>query len=667
MKHLLFALLFAASVRGAVPDESLFSPPAEERWSIATGWKDGWPRNWHHAKPTRTEQVGEWTAYFGTIRLPEGDWQVRDLVRLKSEGLLECRRRWEWKGQTSLEPVTLTVRWSVKGKNARPFLPGISYYDNPAGQTVDATRIPVIGKQPGNRGYYEEHRFPMPLAGVEALGTGGLFGAFLHSVPSPLQQGNRADQWWSLGLEYQQDRVELGLISGATASNGKDGIIKANQKSFLDYPDGWLKIEPGAIIDKRFFIQLYPVSQRGHGFRPAVWESARLADAYDFHGFPALKEIVALKFADSQSRWREDEQCAGVDAFPDTRGRVRNWIDLGWAGQSEALAYPLLLLGEKMGIERRREMAQKSVDFITTSPFDRNGFSIRYDIEKHRWIPRRNPLSQGQAINNLLNALRIARNDPRMNVAKWESFLRKACEFHGRRVLADDWNPRSTNEGFLIAPLAQASVLLNEPRFMKAARKAADHYGRRHVSMDEPYWGGTLDARCEDKEGAWAALQGFLAMYEATKEQKYLDWAGHAADVVVSYVYVWDVPLPAGRLADNHFKSRGWTSVSVQNMHLDVYGVLCAPAIWQIGKYTGRREYQDMARLMVVACGQLVDPWGSQGEQMHQTNYAQHYQVSDLQGVRGDYVESWNVYWISAHFLNAAAMFEEMGVPWDTW
>ena len=50
--------------------------------------------------------------------------------------------------------------------------------------------------------------------------------------------------------------------------------------------------------------------------------------------------------------------------------------------------------------------------------------------------------------------------------------------------------------------------------------------------MSEPYWGGTLDTSCEDKEGAWAALEGFLALHELTDETRYLTWAQHAADVV---------------------------------------------------------------------------------------------------------------------------------------
>jgi hypothetical protein len=40
--------------------------------------------------------------------------------------------------------------------------------------------------------------------------------------------------------------------------------------------------------------------------------------------------------------------------------------------------------------------------------------------------------------------------------------------------------------------------------------------------------------------------------------------------------------------------------------------------------------------------------------------------VRDIFHLRGGYVEDWTVFWITAHFLNAAAQFQEMGVPiWD--
>ena len=146
--------------------------------------------------------------------------------------------------------------------------------------------------------------------------------------------------------------------------------------------------------------------------------------------------------------------------------------------------------------------------------------------------------------------------------------------------------------------------------------------------MGEPYWGGTLDASCEDKEAAWAALEGFLAAYSMTHQQKYLDWAQHAADVVLTYLVVWDIQLPPGRLRNHDFKTRGWTAVSVQNQHIDVYGVLIAPSLYQLGELTGRPELKDVAEMMFRSCGQLIDPFGSQGEQPQHTNYAQRVQVS---------------------------------------
>lgn len=195
-----------------------------------------------------------------------------------------------------------------------------------------------------------------------------------------------------------------------------------------------------------------------------------------------------------------------------------------------------------------------------------------------------------------------------------------------------------------------------------AALHAADHYAARHTSMEEPYWGGTLDASCEDKEGAWAAFQGFLAAYELTHDPKYLTCANHACDVVLTYACVYDIELPPGRLRNQQFKSRGWTGVSAQNQHLDVYGVVMCPAIYKLGELTNRDDLKRLAKVMYLSCGQLIDPYGSQGEQIQQTNFAQRGDMSDVYKLRGGYAEQWTVFWIAAHFLNAAAQFEEMGV-----
>ncbi len=263
---------------------------------------------------------------------------------------------------------------------------------------------------------------------------------------------------------------------------------------------------------------------------------------------------------------------------------------------------------------------------------------------------------------NVARAIQVGRRAGR-NTSRWEAFLKKASDFHANRILRDDWRPQSTAEGFFIAPLCLAAQLLKNDPYRQAAIKAAEHYADRHLLMREPYWGGTLDARCEDKEGAYAAFQGFLAAYELTGDLRFLVWARHACDVTLTYLVVWDIDLPAGRLRNHGFKTRGWTVVSPQNQHIDAYGVLIAPDVYRLGQILDDDRLQQIGLLMFRSCGQLIDCYGSQGEQLQQTNYAQRGQIDDLFTVRGGYVEDWTVFWLTAHFLNAAARFKELGVP----
>lgn len=115
-------------------------------------------------------------------------------------------------------------------------------------------------------------------------------------------------------------------------------------------------------------------------------------------------------------------------------------------------------------------------------------------------------------------------------------------------------------------------------------------------------------------------------------------------------------------MADHAFKSRGWTGVSAQNQHLDVYGVIMTPSIFNLGLLTDDQSLMKLALLMYRSCGQMIDPFGSQGEQLQHTNFAQHGDMTDVYQFRGGYSESWSVFWITAHFLHAAAQFKEMRV-----
>lgn len=629
--------------------------PAEGVWSVATEWTNSWPGGWKHAQVEDVSTAGDWTIVHGKLDLPQGRLLLTDSYR--SEGaLIRGVRRFEWTGKETLPNCTLSVRWIVPGSaKAKPLLPGISYFGNPSGKKTNSC-VPIQTMTPGEESYYEEHRYPMPFASLEWPGRG----AALHSLPSMPAGAHKNDQWWTLGMTAGEKETELALLSGPCASNGKRNVVKARQGEFMSYPDTWLDLRPGMIVEKTFFLQAYDVAEPGTGFVRPMNASIDLFQPFSTDGLPTGQDILRDKLKFAQSRWRDLPE-AGFEMYPDyVKGT--HYV-MGWCGQAEALGYALLALNERMGTQKTLGQVIRSLDLLSKTPFNENGFFQHYDVENKKWSEQ-DFVSQGQAMESVTRAIELGRRR-KLDTASWEAFMRKACDFHAARILKPDWHPISTNEGFLVSPLLRGAKLFGEKTYEEAALKAAQHYVERHRSMAEPYWGGTLDAACEDKEGAWAAFQAFLAVYDATGDAAFLGHAEHAMNVALSYTMVWDVDLPPGRLKDHAFKSRGWTVVSAQNQHLDVFGVAFTPEVYRMGQLLKRPELQKLARVMYRSCGQLIDPQGSQGEQVQHTNFAQAGDMSDVYKLRGGYSEGWTVFWITAHFLHAAARFEEMGVDLD--
>ena len=638
-----------------IQDKVVVSAPEEGLWSVATGWKDDWMCEWKHADPQKVEKSGEWTVLSGKMSFDRGDLLLRDSYRQIRSGLVQCVRRYEWTGTETLPYVTLSVRWKMTGERMMPCLPGILYYGNKNGAKVNPEIIPVYEGTEGEFAIFEEHRYPMPFAMLENAAEG--YAAALATVPSPVRGAVLADQWWSMGVEANDGFSEFVLYSGPIGYNHRHSVAKALQKKPMRYADTWIDLEPGRIIEKTFYIETYPIDAEGTGFQTPVYTSLDLHRPYDVDRFPSFDEIVRGKYNFAKNRWIDlGNGAVGFNMYDNS---LRKELVMGWCGQADSPGYSLQVLSKRLKDNQIVDMVQKSLDFLTTYEINpaTGLFPVRYDGKGYS---QGDPVSCGQAMYNFAKAIETARKSSVYDTSKWESFLRKACDAASARILSEGWNPKSTAEGFYIAPLAISSKLFKNKTYRQAAEKAAQLYADRHLTMNGCYWGGTLDATCEDKEGSWAAFQGFLEMYERFKDAKYLQWAKHAMDVCLSYVVVWDIPLPAGRMADYNFKTTGWTVVSAQNQHIDVYGVLFAPEVYKMGKYLQDDRLCSLAKVMYRSCYQLTDAYGSQGEQLQQTNFAQRGDMSDVYRLRGGYAERWTVFWITAHFLNAAARFEEL-------
>lgn len=637
--------------------DAIITAPDEGLWAIATSWQNDWMDGWYYANPAKCEQSGEWTILSGVIALEQGEMLVRDSYRKVREDLVQCVRRYEWRGKETLPTATLSVRLRMKGREMMPCLPGILYYGNKNGAKVNPNIIPVYNGQEGEFAIFEEHRYPMPFAMLESATDG--YAAALHTVPSPVRGAVLADQWWSLGVEAGDGYTDFVMYSGPIGYNGVHSVAKALQRKQMRYADTYLSIESGRIIEKTFYIELYNIEAEGTGFQQPIYTSLDMNKPYDAERFASFDEIVRGKFNFAKKRWVElDDKAVGFNMYDVS---LRKDLVMGWCGQADSPGYSLQVLAKRLGDEQIPAMVQRSLDYLSTFEVDaqKGVFPVGFNGKNFHGG---DPVSCGQAMYNFAKAIETARKNRKYDTDKWEDFLRRAADAVSNRILSAEWNPRSTAEGFYIAPLAIASKLFKNKTYREAADKAANLFAERHLKMNGCYWGGTLDATCEDKEGSWAAFQGFLEMYERFKDEKYLVWAKHAMDVCLSYVVVWDIPLPAGRMADYNFKTTGWTVVSAQNQHIDVYGVLFAPEVYKMGRYLEDERLCRLAKVMYRTCYQLTDAYGSQGEQLQQTNFAQHGDMSNVYKLRGGYSESWTVFWITAHFLNAAARFEEMGV-----
>lgn len=640
-----------------VDDKTFISAPDEGLWSVSTGWENDWMCNWKHADPQSVEKIGEWTVLSGKMSFDSGDLILRDSYRQIREGLVQCVRRYEWTGTKTLPDVTLSVRWKMAGESMMPCLPGILYYGNRNGAKVNSEIIPVYNGIDGEFAIFEEHRYPMPFAMLENAAEG--YAAAVHTLPSPVRGAVLSDQWWSLGVEARNGSSEFVLYSGPIGYNGRHSVAKALQKKPMRYADTWIDLESGRIIEKTFYIETYSIEGEGTGFQTPIYTSLDLHRPYDADRFPSFEEIVRGKYNFAKNRWIDlGDGAVGFNMYDNS---LRKELVMGWCGQADSPGYSLQVLAKRLNDSQINAMVQRSLDFLTTYEVNPETglFPVRFDGKDYS---QGDPVSCGQAMYNFAKAIETARKNKRFDTSKWETFLKKACDAASMRILSEHWNPKSTAEGFYIAPLAISSKLFRNKTYREAAEKAAQLYADRHLTMNGCYWGGTLDATCEDKEGSWAAFQGFLEMYERFKDEKYLNWAKHAMDVCLSYVVVWDIPLPAGRMADYNFKTTGWTVVSAQNQHIDVYGVLFAPEVYKMGKYLHDERLCSLAEVMFRSCYQLTDAYGSQGEQLQQTNFAQRGDMSNVYKLRGGYAERWTVFWITAHFLNAAARFEEMGI-----
>ena len=148
-----------------------------------------------------------------------------------------------------------------------------------------------------------------------------------------------------------------------------------------------------------------------------------------------------------------------------------------------------------------------------------------------------------------------------------------------------------------------------DKRYLTAAKRTVDYLEQNIISKSD-YFSSTLDANCEDKEAAIAAVTAtyYLAMVtKGAERQHYIDLCRQAAYFALSWYYLWDVPFAQGQmLGDLGFHSRGWSNVSVENNHVDVFVFELAHIIKWLGETLQESRFMQMNDLIASSLNQLL-------------------------------------------------------------
>ncbi len=623
--------------------------PAE----IGLGWEDGWVKEWRPNVPGLT---------------------VTDTKTELSGGLTKVVRRWEWKGREPLCEVTLSVRCRMRGDShdLKPFMPGIMQYGNPSNRGRRDGRVPVYAGDPGEFAIFEEHRLSMPFALLENAKSREF--AAIHVLPSQVRGAACSDLWWSAGVECANDGADIVLLSGPVGYNRRRSVTKGRMTREFARDRTYMTLYPNQVVEKTFWIQTGTATDAAFGFEQAMDVSLDIFKPYDTSRFAPYREIVKTKRDYAITRWMDIDGRCGFGMF-DSRMNRKDVV-LGWCGCGATCGYALPVLDfDKSDWNKARRSLDYISDALMGTVREDGMFNVNCNLATGK-TRGGDPISCGQSLYSIMKAIRFfdKSGNGGKDAEKWRAFAEKSAMKMASHILDSKWKePRSTAHGFLVAPLVMASDLFGRPECLAAAKKLAGVFERKYFGYDNVYWGGTLDARCEDKEGAFAAFQGYSALLRnaiKTKddkaEKKYARLACHAMNMMLTWTVVWDIAFPPSRLNDNAFKSRGWTVVSAQNQHLDAFGVLTTPDIWRMGEYLHDERLKKLASIMYRSCFQLTSPSGALGEGIQHTYYDMPDNSLgghlDAIGQRGGYKEHWTVFWLTAHFLNAAAEFREMGV-----
>jgi len=325
--------------------------------------------------------------------------------------------------------------------------------------------------------------------------------------------------------------------------------------------------------------------------------------------------------------------------------------------------------GKELADNKYAEIAERIGQFFLAGALPNGLHRDCYSLKEKRWggylgvgTPPElqsgaNTRCNGEVMVNYLKLYKLLKEEGRDRPEFLDLAMKNAAFYLEHQLTGDEegsfgrwWdvsgvpmNTLGTNGAYIISLLVELEKLTGKRDDIGRSLEKA---GRYYASLVDKgaFYADTLDADCVDKEAGVALLRAFMDLYERSRNEFYLRYAGLSAGYILSWMFTYNIAFdPRSPLGRRGFKTLGMTSVSVAHHHLDFYGFSIAYDLLRLWQAGGEELWKRCALNMIGACSQLVssphdmlgkgrDFLGWQPEQMNQTNWDYKHRILGAKG-----------------------------------
>jgi len=164
--------------------------------------------------------------------------------------------------------------------------------------------------------------------------------------------------------------------------------------------------------------------------------------------------------------------------------------------------------------------------------------------------------------------------------------------------------------------LLELYLVTADKKYLTTALKAAD-FSYRNIHENYGYVGSVIDnPNVLDRESGQMALYAFLTLFDVTGDNKWLDAAIRAAEYTETWIFSWDIPIPAGTpdpAFPVHKDCTGLAIIASGHSAADNGISYNAFQYYRLYLLTGNDHFLQIAKLILHNAKQTMDWDGSLG------------------------------------------------------